>query len=258
MKNIIQHIISTIKKSGYWIFISLTAFLLISFTNARQNKRVCDKIVIKINTEYQSYFLDESSIENLLTEGNRKIIKGLNQRALDLKYYENLLYDNTFVKYAAISRNYDGGLVVEVTQRKPQVRIIENNKRYYVDNEGIVLPMSKKYSARVPVVFNHSKISFNDSAFFYSEIGIKYINFFNFIQKNQFWTKMIASVEILEKGDINLQLHIGKQKIEFGQPDHIEDKFKKLDFFLKKIVPSKGWNKYERVNLEYENQIVCE
>jgi cell division protein FtsQ len=51
---------------------------------------------------------------------------------------------------------------------------------------------------------------------------------------------------------------VGKQYIEFGKAEQIEEKFSKLTIFYQKILPFKGWNTYKRVNLKYFNQIVCE
>ena len=48
------------------------------------------------------------------------------------------------------------------------------------------------------------------------------------------------------------------QLIEFGKPDNVEVKFKKLMVFYKEILPTRGWTRYERVNLEYEGQVIAE
>jgi len=51
---------------------------------------------------------------------------------------------------------------------------------------------------------------------------------------------------------------VGNERIEFGKPQNIEVKFRKLMIFYKEILPRMGWDKYNRVNLEYEGQIVAE
>jgi len=48
------------------------------------------------------------------------------------------------------------------------------------------------------------------------------------------------------------------QRVEFGKAENIEEKFKKLMIFYKEILPQRGWTKYERVNLEYEGQVIAE
>lgn len=47
------------------------------------------------------------------------------------------------------------------------------------------------------------------------------------------------------------------QIVEFGTPVNYEDKLHKLMVFYKDILPQKGWTKYEKVNLNYEGQIIA-
>jgi len=51
---------------------------------------------------------------------------------------------------------------------------------------------------------------------------------------------------------------VTKQMVEFGKPEDIEVKFKKLRIFYTEILPKKGWNRYEKVNLKYRDQIIAE
>ena len=89
-------------------------------------------------------------------------------------------------------------------------------------------------------------------------IGEPYFELINFINNDDFWKAQIAEIEIDASGEIVLWPQVTKQKIEFGAPDNIENKFKRLMVFYQEILPRNGWNSYTRVNLKYENQIVCE
>ncbi|WP_460879634.1 hypothetical protein [Pontibacter rugosus] len=51
---------------------------------------------------------------------------------------------------------------------------------------------------------------------------------------------------------------LGDHTIEFGKPVKVEDKFKKLAVLYKEVLPTMGWDRYKRVNVEYEDQIICE
>ena len=51
---------------------------------------------------------------------------------------------------------------------------------------------------------------------------------------------------------------VGDERIELGTPDDLETKFRKLKIFYKEVLPSVGWNKYDRINVEYEGQVVAE
>ena len=84
------------------------------------------------------------------------------------------------------------------------------------------------------------------------------MNLINAIRNNEFWMAQIAQLDIDSKSRITMFPQVGDEKIEFGKPDDLETKFKKLMIFYKEILPRTGWNKYSRVNLEYEGQIVTE
>jgi cell division protein FtsQ len=80
----------------------------------------------------------------------------------------------------------------------------------------------------------------------------------NFIDEDEFWKAQIAQIEIDKAGEMLIYPQVGKQVIEFGTADNYEVKLKKLKLFFKKILPYKGWNTYTKVNIKYNNQIVCE
>lgn len=78
------------------------------------------------------------------------------------------------------------------------------------------------------------------------------------ITGDEFWNAQITQLDIDNKLRITLYPQVGNEVIEFGKPEDIDTRFKKLKIFYKEILPKVGWNKYDRVNLEYEGQIVAE
>jgi cell division protein FtsQ len=78
------------------------------------------------------------------------------------------------------------------------------------------------------------------------------------LHEDAFWQAQIAQLDIAANGEINMIPQVGGQLIEFGQPVEVETKLKKLGIFFTRILPTRGWNRYHRVNVEYQNQIVAE
>ena len=91
-----------------------------------------------------------------------------------------------------------------------------------------------------------------------SEDGRNLAALINTIREDEFWSAQIAQLDVDSKMRITIFPQVGDERIEFGKPDNIDAKFKKLMIFYKEILPRMGWNKYDRVNLEYEGQIVAE
>jgi cell division protein FtsQ len=80
----------------------------------------------------------------------------------------------------------------------------------------------------------------------------------NFIEKDPFWKAQISQMHIDKKGNIKMYTQVSKQVVEFGKPEDIEEKFRNLKIFYKDILPTKGWNSYDRVSVKFKDQIVCE
>jgi len=91
-----------------------------------------------------------------------------------------------------------------------------------------------------------------------TEEGKQLIAFINTIREDEFWNAQVAQLDIDSKMRITIYPQVGDERIEFGRPDNVDTKLTKLMIFYKEILPRMGWDKYDRVNLEYEGQIVAE
>lgn len=242
----------------YWVLMGVITLTLISFSSKKQRERKCDRISITVDKKYQKYFIDEEDVLSIMTEEKRKIIKGLSKQAINIKHLETLINENKFVKEARVSIDHIGNIEVKVVQNTPIARIFTKNKSFYIDQNGMQLPLSKKYTARVPVIVNEYENVDKKNDFFASKEGKSYLILLNYIRKDEFWSKQISELDVSASGEVDFLLQVGKQRIEFGNPEKIESKFFRLNVFMKKILPSVGWNRYKRVSLKYKDQIVCE
>ena len=231
---------------------------LAGFASSRQNEKICKKVSIKIDNEYNNYFIGDREVRDLLTrEGERKL-EGLPNRNIDLKNLEKRIEANKFVNDAEVYRGLDGNIQVKVKQNRPIARIIRPDQDVYIDVEGHILPLSDRYTARVIPVTKSAFIKSLDSGFFQDSTGKDYLSLLQFIENDQFWKAQIAQMHIDGKGKISFLPQVGEHTIEFGKPTGVEAKFRKLMIFYKEVLPVMGWDKYKRVNVEYEDQIICE
>jgi cell division protein FtsQ len=56
---------------------------------------------------------------------------------------------------------------------------------------------------------------------------------------------------------IYLKLRQCKFKVQLGQLKHLDKKINNLKAFYQKAIKDKMLNKYSKVNLQFENQVVC-
>ena len=236
----------------------VTVGALVGFASSRQNEKVCKKVTIKIDNEYNNYFIGDKEVRNLLTrEGERKL-EGLPNDQIDLKNLEKRIEAHSFVKEADVYRGLDGNIQVHVKQNRPIARILRPDQDVYIDTEGRTLPLSDSYTARVIPITKSALIKSLDKGFFQDSTGQAYLSLLMFIEKDEFWKAQLAQMHIDGRGMISFLPQVGEHTIEFGKPDNLEVKFKKLMIFYKKILPQMGWDKYKRVNIAFEDQIICE
>jgi cell division protein FtsQ len=231
---------------------------LATFASSRQNEKMCKKVSIKIDNEYNNYFIGDKEVRNLLTrEGERKL-EGLPNQNIDLKNLEKRIEANKFVSEAEVYRDLDGNIEVSVKQNRPIARIIRNDQDVYIDSEGHTLPLSDRYTARVIPITKSAFIKSLDQGFFRDSAGAAYLDLIKFVENDAFWKAQIAQMHIEGNGKVSFLPQIGEHTIEFGKPTDVEKKFKKLMIFYKEVLPVMGWDKYKRVNVEYVDQIICE
>jgi cell division protein FtsQ len=250
-----------IRQAFIFIGAGIIFMLLVSFISNRQRNRICEHIEVQIADQYGNYFIDQTDVINLLSQNGAFPIIGKPQKKISLKDLEKRLKTNKFVKSCQISKNLNGDLVIFVEQCRPIARIVsQSGADVYVSETGTILPMSDNFTARVlPVEIKNRRLLERPDSLARTQIeGVSYLDVLKYIDSHKFWKAQIAEMLIEEDGEILLFPQIGKQTIEFGTQENLEKKFEKLDIFYRKIIPEKGWNKYERVNVAYENQIVCQ
>lgn len=234
-------------------------FFLIAFSERKHGAVSVKDIIIKVENANENQFLDEKDIIKLmqLDEDN---LKGATLDRLNLKDIEKRIKAHRFVDDADLYSDLKGNLIVKAVLRRPIARIVRSEgSDGYIAEDGTIMPVSDKFTTRVVLVSG----LFTDKLMLLENInkmeeGKKVMEMLAIIREDDFWRAQIAQLDIDSKGRVHLFPQVGGQTIEFGKAENVEGKFKKLRIFYKEILPQRGWNTYERVNLEYEGQIIAE
>jgi cell division protein FtsQ len=234
-------------------------FFLIAFSERKQGGAVCNDVIIEIDNSHENHFLDETDVMRLV-EMSGQPVKGIGIDRINMRTIEKkLLYDKHILD-AELFGDLKGNLVVNVTLRRPIARIVqEDAPDAYIAEDGVVMGVSEKYTSRVVLVsgpFAKKLVESEDLT--KTEEGQAVLEMIRYVNNNSFWKAQIAQLDISSNGKITLYPQVTGQLVEFGKAEDLETKFKKLMIFYKEILPQRGWTKYERVNLEYEGQIIAE
>jgi len=237
-----------------WIAAGVATIVLLGAAMQQKNKSKCTNIKIEISDVEQHVFLDEKDVLSVVnTYGN---VAGKEVSAIDLRKLESLLEQNPWVKNAELFFNNQKELIVNIQEREPIARIFTvQGSSFYIDTVAHNLPLSEKLTARVPVFTNFptdSVKTYADSLLMKDVIKIGKL-----IHADSFWSAQIAQINILPNATFELIPVIGNHIVTFGNADDIEKKFSRLFTFYKSAWLQNGFNKYEKLNVEFNNQIVA-
>lgn len=237
----------------------ILAFSAIAFVERKQDLKKVSELNILIHDEGNNYFLNKEEVHKMITADGSDFIIGNGYNEISLKDIENRVRDNQYVSSTQAFKDLTGNLTIEVSLNKPIARILRNNKPdSYLCESGKVITTSDKYTSRVLLISGDYFKGVTSGNIASDSTYGNVFQLVTFIHNDEFWRAQIAQLSINKSGDITIYPQVTKQHIEFGKAEDINAKFLKLKYFYTKILPYKGWNHYARVNVEYENQIICE
>lgn len=247
----------------------LTATLvLLGFATKNNQLAPCEKVVVYVDQQCGNKFIEPVDIEKIIKERIGDLLgKPIEQGSLNTA--KQLVEGNPYVAKAAIYRSIEGDLHIRIRQHQPLIRVINNkNQSYYISLTGKLLPVSRNYSARVMVATGNIQPGYSQTVDLDSAIDPETITpgeqqlrdlfqLATIIDHNPFWKSMIDQIYITNNGQFELTPMNGAHTIDFGGLDSVEEKFAKLELFYKAGLREIGWYYYKRINLKYDNQIVC-
>jgi cell division protein FtsQ len=240
--------------------------LVFGFFAGRYEKLLCDSVKINIADDSDRSFIVSSDILKMLEKNNIKY-KGVRLTDINLIKIEQVVKSNQIIEECRAYTGINRTLYIEVTQRNPLVRIIDKQGQgYYIDKEGNVLNLSRRYAPRVLVANGNIRTPFrvgkpaniNSLRDSLAAKKLKDIcTLVNFISKEDFWNAQIEQIYINHNGEFELIPRVGPHIILLGDIEDYEEKFRKLEIFYKEGLNNVGWNQYLTINLKYKDQVVC-
>ena len=225
------------------MLIALTVIVL-AFTEKKQGEQLVQLNQINIEMS-EDQFLTKNIVLQYIEKHNFAY-DGVVLSQFYLNDLEEILLKHPAVKKAEVYSNQQGVVNINLQQKKAIVRIKTTDADYYLDEDGLEMPLSKAYTPRVIVVSGDANQQHHASIY----------AFIQKINKSEFWKSQITQLHFL--GDqVVLIPRVGNQKIHFGMLVNSSEKLDNLYQFYKQAMPVKGWQTYSEISLKYKNQIVC-
>jgi len=235
--------------------VMLIAFIAVTLSFAVEKRKTALCSGVDVFFEENEQFIPQKQIENIVYN----TVPGLKSKkliSLNTETIEKQIEKHPWVKNAEVFIGYQrmegkffaGRLKVWIDQREPFFRVMTADGGYYVDTEGKKVPFSYMNTAKVVVCTGTVTRKMIDGEL--SEF-IKYIN------KKSFWKAQIEQIHVKGNGELVLVPRVGGHLIELGKVENLDRKFRNLMALYEQGFENGGWNKYRRVSLRFDNQIVC-
>ena len=251
-------LIHTLKRLGWVAGLFLTLVLIVSAMERKSGSEV-KQLEIVINPLPGGYrLIDTSDVRKLIFRSFGYHLEGQKQNIVNIDRLERILIDDAFVLDAEVHINRQREVKIEVWQREPVIRIIDNNGlNYYLDKEGIKLPLSKHFTARVLVATGNLPPHSTDFLEKETHLLKDLFQLAHLIRADEFYRSLIEQVHT-NAGGFTLVPKVGDQKIRFGKIEGAVEKLERLKIFYENGLAYEGYAKYKNLDLRYEGQVVAQ
>lgn len=249
-----------------WVLICGLFFVIWGFSASEQRALICDKMDIEVKVQDGMTFISKEDVERTLRSRSLDPT-GVKFALINLGEIEDAVKSMKEVKTANAFKTVDGHVFVKVTQRKPVVRVFNaNGTQFYLDEMGYQMPISDKYTPRVPVVSgfihepqaNYSVKEIEESEVLRDQLlSDDIFRLAQFINKSAFWSAQIQEIYVNRQGEFELVPTLGDHRIIFGSLEHMKGKFSKLRIFYEEGLRNMSWERFSTINVKFKDQIVC-
>ncbi len=226
-------------------FLVITSLIVFMFGFSKQRNEV--RKIAKIDVDFKDenrLFITENTVNKLLILNNDSVAS-IGKETLDLNKMEKRLLENPMIKNADVYVTVDGVLGVNVIQRKPVARV-KGNPNFYLDEDGLNMPLSSVHSARVPIITGISENQYVEV----TELVKKITN-------DEFMKEYVVGLDVTNEGDVFLRIRKNEFKVLFGKSIDIENKFQKFKAFYKLTKKDSLLDNYSLINLKFKDQVVA-
>ena len=121
-----------------------------AFTFKQQENVTCKQFAVFF-IETDNHFINKEMIDNLLTMQNLHPFEKSNKE-IAIEKIEQTITNHFAVKTANVYSDVAGNISVEIRQRKPIARVVNEKQSYYIDEEGVNMPLSDHFTARTLII----------------------------------------------------------------------------------------------------------
>ena len=209
--------------------------------------RTCEGVRVEIIDSIPDGFITDVYVRSILTR-NKISPEGMKISDVNLEQIEKLMLEESHIESASCYYDAAGKLCIKVVPQQPILHVIsQQGEDYYLSSTG--LPMSTA-TFNVDLCVATGNVTKKFASEHLLELA-------RFIHDDLFWSEQIEQIHVISSDEIELYPRVGQHVIELGSVDNFQDKLDRLRVFYREGLERVGWNKYKKISLAYDGQVVC-
>ncbi|MCY7409428.1 MAG: hypothetical protein LH473_04090, partial [Chitinophagales bacterium] len=215
-------------------------------------------IEINIDESNGNFFISKNDVLQILRDNRVNFKSAKPAAAINYRQLEQVLENNPYVEHAEIYTDANEKITINIQQRTPVLRIINNQSvSYYLDNHGKRMPLSSNFTARVQVATGFIFTNADHQSIADSITEKNLFVLADFIQRDSFLSSLTEQIIINKQNEIEIIPMIGNHSILIGDTENLNEKFDRLKIFYRETIGHVNLNQYSMINLKYDNKIYC-
>ncbi len=231
--------------------------LLVSAVNA-EKREACKRVEFSYegDSSYQMVTSDEV-IQTVWPSHSSERPEGKKVTSFDLFKIEQQIEKNPWIKDADVFFDHHRVMHINIRQREPVARLFTpEGASVFLDVHYKTMPLKASDVLQLPVFTNFSiadnQLTTEDSATIDRIISLS-----AYIRSDEFWMAQVEAVNIQYDGSFEMSMQLGDETVSLGKRNDWDKLFPKLKLTYEKFARDQSWGKYDRIDLQYQNQVVC-
>ena len=230
----------------FWVILAVYMLLsLVIIPNIPDNNQ-CKGVLITVDNDENGNLGKENITELLDKEGLNPY--GYIIDSIRCTMIENCINEISLVRDCQVYKTADRYVAIEIDCKIPILKVNDiNGNEYYIDSDGNIITGVHK-ALHLPVATGHISEEMQSTEL--KEMACA-------IYGSRFWLAQTEQIHFEKNGNIILVPRVGGHIIEFGKAENITGKLDKLYTFYTKGLNAIGWDKYEKLNIEFNDKVIC-
>jgi cell division protein FtsQ len=252
----------------FFVLIGAGTLVLWAFSISEHNAQPVPELRVNIQRgQFVDELITKEEIDSIV-HSHFGLLQGTPMNQIDVGAIQVAVNRHPAIQSCNVYMGVDGILNIDIQQRAPMFRVRNSDgSGFYVDTLGQSFSLLDRAVAYVPIFSVEGvmgAMEFPATKEYYDEntLGLTYLDelvvFGNHMRKNADLKDWTEHVHLTSMGTIEVIPRIGRHVIEYGSIYNLDMKTKMLFQFYRSQVYITDLEKYSRINLNFENQVICE